>query len=75
MVLALLCAPALVQASITYTVTPSGSYTVSVGSTTTVVDIYTVTYDAGPVRLLGAFVVDVGLYAGRGASDPFQAPG
>ena len=71
MLLVVLCAPGLVQASITITVKPSGSYTVSVGGTSTLVDTYTLTYDAGQYTL-GALIVDVGLPAGKGGSNPFQ---
>lgn len=70
MVLGLLAAAA--PAAMTYTVTYVNSYTVTQGSGA-VVDVYTVSFDAGAGRKMGSLVLTVGTNTLLGGQDPFQA--
>ena len=59
--------------AIMHTITPTGTYTVTLGTSETIVDVYKLTFDAGPGRTLGAIVLDIGTIGGHGGDDPFQA--
>lgn len=59
-------------ASITHTVTLTGSYTLGLGSGP-LVDVYTVRFDAGPGHVVGSIVVQIGLLVGDGGYDPVQS--
>ena len=54
------------QAAMTFTVTLTGSYAVTVGSIETIIDVFKATFDAGEGRTIGALVFDVG----AAAADP-----
>jgi hypothetical protein len=64
--------PVAAQATITYTISYLGGYTLGLGSGPTI-DVFKFSMDAGEGRVLGALVLDIGTTAGYGGDDPFQA--